>query len=890
MLAVIGVHDARGSVIQTVRTKRDARTLGVDGSTGPIYLLTAQPQPAPAAGRLAPIAGVSRILVVATRGRNRLVAGSMSPQLLRTTSCVDGRRGMTWRRSGRLGQASWLALAMSFSAAPNVAAEPARIFRLPVDEVNRSIVRFGIQANVSVGGIPAPGCLGLSRPVIGVLTPSAALRRLLPPTCSFQRLDSRAYLIIAAARRPERASAPALSVPPVDLAELVVTAEKRREPLRGSPFAVSALSGSEIERLGARSFSEVALQFPGVAETNLGPGRDKIFVRGISDGAFTGRTQSTVGLYLDEVPITYNAPDPDLRLTDVDRVEVLRGPQGTLYGSGSIGGIVRIVAQRPDSRAPAASVLIEGMTNQHGDQSGGAEVVLNVPLWKQRAAVRAVAYVDELAGYLDNPGLGAKDVNRGHRSGQRVSGLVDIGDGWQARASVVRQSIKTDDSQYTQGLGKLSRSARIREPHDNDFSLFSSSFSHDAASTTVRVSAAYIDHDLSTRYDATGAFDLSSRRAAAFDEDQEVQLWVAEAVANSATPGRLRWLGGAFGSISRESSGGVLDATISGGGRRSIYQRRDQLSEAAIFGELTYEFSSRLTATLGGRLFAARVGTVAGGFGLAPGLTTFRGHLTDEGFTPKVRLSYAYSPDLVIYAQVQDGYRAGGFNVPAAADGAGGGPTVGSFRPDRLRNYEVGGEISLFSNSLTLRSAIFRADWRNVQTDQFRPSGLPLTLNIGDGSNAGIEFEGLWKPSRHWRVRLNGLVGEPQLTRTSDVFPARVDIGLPGVAKRTLATDVSYIFDLPADLRAEISAQVAYVGRSFLTFDGATASAMGDYAQGRLALRVTGSRWEAQAYINNVSDEAGNTFAYGNPFSRARSRQVTPLPPRTFGLALRRSF
>jgi iron complex outermembrane receptor protein len=797
---------------------------------------------------------------------------------------------MTSEVGERLRKASWLVIALSLSAASTAAAEAARVFRLPVDEVNRSIVRFGIQAGVSVGGFPAPGCAGLSHPVAGILTPSAALRRLLPANCSFERLDPRAYLIVAAAPRRVEAPTPVFSARPADVAELVVTAEKRQEPLRGSPFAVSAFNGPEIERLGARSFNEVALQFPGVSETNLGPGRNKIFVRGISDGAFTGRTQSTVGLYLDEVPITYNAPDPDLRLVDIDRVEVLRGPQGTLYGSGSIGGIVRIVAMRPDPRRMAGNLLVEGMTNQHGDQSGGAEAVINVPLWKQRAAVRAVAYIDELSGYLDNPGLGQKDVNRGHRSGQRLAGLVDNGEGWRAQASIVRQSIKTDDSQYTQGRERLSRSASIREPHDNDFILFGGSVSHEAASTAVRLSAAYIDHDLSTRYDATGAFDLPSGGVAAFDEHQQVELWVAEAVANSVSPGRFRWLAGAFGSISRETSGGVLDATISSGGVRSVFRRRDELSEAAVFGELTYELSSRLTATLGGRLFATRVGTVADRFGLAPGMSGLRDHLTDEGFTPKARLSYAYSPDLVVYAQVQDGYRAGGFNVPAAADGMPGGPTVGSFRPDRLRSYEIGGEMVLFSSALTVRGAVFRADWRNVQTDQFRPSGLPLTLNIGDGSNTAVEFEGLWQPDRHWRLRLNGLVGEPQLTRTSDLFPARVDIGLPGVAKQTFTADLAYALDLPLDLRAEVSAQVAYVGRSFLTFDGATASAMGNYAQGRLAFRVMGRRWEAQAYVNNVGDESGNTFAYGNPFSRARSRQVTPLPPRTFGLALRRSL
>src|SRR5213076_1924602 len=188
--------------------------------------------------------------------------------------------------------------------------------------------------------------------------------------------------------------------------------------------------------------------------------------------AFTGRTQSTVGLYLDDVPITYNAPDPDLRLADIERVEVLRGPQGTLYGSGSIGGIVRIATAKPDPSGFAAAAGAEAMINEHNDRSFGGEAMLNLPLAHGRAAVRAVAYLDELAGYLDNPVLRGEDTNRGRRSGVRLAAVTALPGGWQAQAGLTRQAIETDDSQYVTG-DRLSRDTRIREPHDNDFSVVS---------------------------------------------------------------------------------------------------------------------------------------------------------------------------------------------------------------------------------------------------------------------------------------------------------------------------------------------------------------------------------------------------------------------------------
>lgn len=796
---------------------------------------------------------------------------------------------MTIAAPGRLAVRAGLAAGL-WLVGTAAGADPARIFRLPSEDVNRALVRFGVQGGVSVGGFPAPGCAGVSRPVIGVLSPAAALRKLLPAGCAFERIDARAFRILPAVVSATPRPAPP-AAPIADIDEVVVTAEKRSEPLRGSPFAVSALTHDDLERLGARDFAEVVLQAPGVATTNLGPGRNKIFIRGISDGAFTGRTQSTVGLYLDDVPITYNAPDPDLRLADIERVEVLRGPQGTLYGSGSIGGIVRLVTARPDPAGYGAEAAVEAMVNQHKDRSFGAEAMVNLPLLGGRAAVRGVAYVDELTGYLDNPRLGLEDVNHGRRSGFRLAGRLDVTDSWQVQATFARQSITTADSQYTQGGGRLSRDAAILEPHDNDFTLIGATLAHAGASTDIRISSAYIDHDLSTRYDATGAFRLPAARVAAFDESQEVALWVAEAVAASAGEGRLRWLAGVFGSVTHDVSAGSLDESPSGGGVRSVFRRRDRFTEAAVFGELTYDLTPRLTATLGGRLFATRVDTESGDFALArPPLAPLKAHLTDEGFAPKARLAYAIAPDLVAYGQVQDGYRAGGFDIPATADGMASGPDVANFRPDRLRSYELGGEATILSGSLTVRGALFRADWRNVQTDQFRASGLPVTLNIGDGDNTGVELEVVWRPGRRWRVRLSGLLDEPQLTHTSDLFPAKIDIGLPGVAKRTGSVEVTYAWSLPRGLEAEVSASGAYVGRSFLTFDGATTSAMGDYGQGRIAASLSGGGWRAEAYVANVTDERGDTFAYGNPFSRTRARQATPLPPRTFGLALRRRF
>ncbi|HEX2817257.1 MAG TPA: TonB-dependent receptor, partial [Phenylobacterium sp.] len=721
------------------------------------------------------------------------------------------------------------------------------------------------------------------------MSPAKALAALLPPGCGFELVDARSFRVVGRplpaasdlrAGRAEPDAAPARR-----LDELVVTAEKRPELLTRSASAVSVLSARDVDALGGKTFEDVASQVVGVAVTNLGSGRNKIFVRGLSDGSFTGKTQSTVGLYLDDVPITYNAPDPDLRLADIDRVEVLRGPQGTLYGSGSIGGIVRIVTARPDVSSVTGEVSVEGMLTQHGAPSSGLEATTNLPLADGRAAIRAVVYSDERGGYIDNPVLGLKDVNYSRRVGGRISGLADLPDGWTLEAGFAHQSIATADSQYTQGTdGPLTRDASVREPHDNDFSEVGATASHAGGAADLKVSTAFIDHALDTRYDATGAFLAAggSRTAGAFDEDKHIKLWATEGLLSSNAPGPLRWLAGAFISYTDEMDAAFLvRVKPTGEAARSIYRRRDELTEAAVYGEVAYDLTARITATVGARWFATGVDTRLSDFDIAPApLAPQHRRLTDTGVAPKLRLSYAATPDVVIYAQVQEGYRAGGFNIPAEAGGATVERLSAQFKPDHLWNYEIGAGLPLFDHTLTLRGAVFHADWYGLQTDQRLASGLPMTVNIGDGSNTGVEAEATWRPDDHLQVRANVLLEDPSITRAGDVFPARRDIGLPGVPRAMGGADVRYRWRLgPFD--AETSAQLAYVGRSYLTFDGGTGNAMGGYGSGRVAAALSRAAWRATAYVDNVTDERGNTFAFGNPFSRARATQATPLRPRT---------
>ena len=192
---------------------------------------------------------------------------------------------------------------------------------------------------------------------------------------------------------------------------------------------MTAVTGDRIGRSGVTGMQGLDSLVSGMTVTNLGPGRNKILLRGISDGVFTGLTQSTVGLYLDLTPITYSAPDPDLKLIDIDRVEVLRGPQGTLYGTGPIGGVVRIVTRRPEFGREDLAVALTRSHTHGGGTNTDYNIVANLPLAGDRAAIRAAVYGETFSGYINGRRTEPAPRQRRHAAGRPAVGRPGPGAG-----------------------------------------------------------------------------------------------------------------------------------------------------------------------------------------------------------------------------------------------------------------------------------------------------------------------------------------------------------------------------------------------------------------------------------------------------------------------------
>ncbi|WP_334164677.1 TonB-dependent receptor [Phenylobacterium sp.] len=772
------------------------------------------------------------------------------------------------------------------------AAEARYRFSIPPKSYADALIDLGMQANVSVVGTSACGAGGPAS-LSGSYALDDALRRLLAGApCSYRIVDPRTVRIAPPAPVPEEP----IRVPTL-VAELMVTATKRPAGLGRIAAGVSAIPGPQLELTGAADIGRTTGQLAGVLTTNLGPGRDKLMIRGLSDGAFTGRARSTVSTYLDDAPINYNAPDPDLRLTDVERVEVVRGPQGALYGSGALTGIYRIVTRKPDLETVGGGVSSQLASTKGGSASRVLEGHVNLPLVRGQAGLRAVAYHDVQGGYLDNTSLRVSNVDRTTRDGGRLALRVQMSDAWQADFAATGQRLRSNDTQYTTpdiGRGRVNQ---LRETHKNDFAEGAVTLRGELGWASVSSSVAYVQHTYASQYDASEALEDFFANDVAdlglFYESARVSMLVEDLVLRSSGPGPFAWLVGAYAASTLEKTPSSLGVRNEAAGRlETIYRenRRDRVRELALYGEASYRFGDGWTAVAGGRLFETRVRTLADVTAAPPGYSRmFEGERTFQDILPTFSVQREFASGDLVYALYSEGFRPGGFNTGGFLGPIR--PSRTTFVPDRLRNYELGAKLRLAERRLAVRSALFYDRWTNIQSDQYRPSGLAYTANVTDAWIVGLEAEVAYEFDFGLSLQANTLLSASEITRPNMDFAAELVGELPGVPE--VSGGVLAIYERPLGaLTLRLTGEASYVGRSAVSFDAARASRMGDYLRARLAAEVASDRWAAGVFVSNPTNDAGDTFAYGNPFSFRRDglRQVTPQRPRTIGVRLAGAF
>lgn len=756
-----------------------------------------------------------------------------------------------------------LSLALA-SGSPAWGASRARL-AVPAGDLADTLAQIARATGVSVG---FSGVLPSvrTRPLRGAFTAEEALRRLLLGTdLVLVRVEDDVFRIEV--RRHERSAVAGASA----VQELVVVGTKRRETLATVPFAMTVVP-LENSPFGARpaSTAQVVELAGDVQLTNLGPGRNRLFIRGIADSPFAGPTQSTVAIYLGDARISFDTPDPDLRLVDVDRVEVLKGPQGSLYGTGALGGIYRIVPNKPELDRWSARLATGATAQAHGAPGATMEGTFNAPVGGF-AALRGVVYGETVGGWIDDPVRRLDDVNQVKVSGGRLAALAEVGGGWRAEAAIAAQTTETRDAQYAVGgVGQLSRSTNVAEPSDNDFGMASLTLGGRLGKLDVTSTTAAVRHDIDSTFDATPVGQPQvGGQVLTYRENETVRLFSHETRLSDASLYRP-WIAGVALLIADTRFRGRLLATQDQASE--LYRIRSDLKEAAVFGEGTSRLTDDLHATVGLRLSVTAAKNEAAG--------SSDDRSTKLALVPMAALNWRPIPELQVYGRYASASRPGGLN-PAGAPR--------TFESDELRSFELGARYRSPDDRISVTLDLFRIRWTDIQSDVLQPNGIVATSNVGAGHNLGVEAAASARIGSAWRLEAGAVRQEAEIKTTMGGLPQHRESGLPSVP------DVSARLAIVRDLELGpfggwVSLSTRYVGRSRLSFDPALDRRMGGYATLDLNAALERGDWSLGAGVSNVFDSAADTFSFGNPFSVRSTRQHVPLTPRTLHVRLERRF
>lgn len=641
-----------------------------------------------------------------------------------------------------------------------------------------------------------------------------------------------------------------------DVGEVIVTSTRRAERLQDVPLSVTAYSQETLTAKGIVGYEGLAQETPGVVLNRPSANFNNFTARGIATNGYGANLQSTVAVYIDELPISTigNTTVLDPNLYDVERVEFLRGPQGTLFGSGSLSGALRILTRKPDPTAFDASVLVDmGMVGSDSLRQR-YNAMVNVPLVDGKLAVRAVGFYRNEEGYIDNVGLTArKNSNDLDAWGGRVSLLWNAGDRTTVKLLVSREISKPrDSSTISPALGHDKRVSDRPDLFQGWLTSYNATIEHQFDGAQLTSSSTYSEFNQKFYVDLGGTFGnaLGSATGIAFglDADAYMDTFVEEVRLASDPGGKWDWVVGGFYLDRRidvdynyRSRADYLAFRGFTGLADEYYQRfgnHTNSQELAGFGEVTYRFSDRFWATGGLRYGGFEAQTITeGGFNsnyltaaLTPG---FRGPLTIVQIAPargvkaketgpswKISLSYKPTSALTTYATVSTGFRTPVVNgfagrvsvvnpsdivIPAGADS------------DDLTNYEIGLKGRWLNGRLTTNLAAYWIDWENIQVQANRVSdSVQFATNIGKAVSRGLEFEIVALPANGLTVGVSGAFNEAEVTKLS---PTEAAISGAGEGVRLASPRFqgsaffNYGFDLTPEARANVSAVAQRVGK-----------------------------------------------------------------------------
>ena len=733
---------------------------------------------------------------------------------------------------------------------------------------------------------------------------------------------------------------------------ITVTAQKRAESLQDVPLSIQAITEAEIRNLGITQFEDIVAFAPSVSFVSERPGTQNLFIRGIADGSNPNRTNAaTATLYLDEQPLTVGGTIIDLHGYDIERYEVLNGPQGTYYGAGSVSGTVRIITNKPDPSGYEAGYDLTAASIDHGGSIATVEGFVNIPIVEDRVAIRLVGWYDDQGGFVDNIPLtrtytnGATvsnapfaedNYNTSIVTGGRAAIRADLTPNWTGTISGFYQDAETNGAwdHDPRRRGDLQVARFGPDSGQREFSQISGTLEGTTDFANIVMSTSYFSQDYSSSADYSDYVEYASFApwiqqfacddyyyygnvgcndpSMFFASDSYNERWSTELRATSNGDGPLQWIVGAYFEQNSNESDGIWEMPginfngapaayyISYYGGTPLpdewysYHGSGGSEQAAIFGEISYDFTDQLTVTLGARVFEDRFDSDAGGwsdyfYGPKGGGTASNGNSNGDAF--KLNVQYRFNPNLLTYFNFAQGFRPGGSNGSTGQNN----PLVpANYRPDYLDSYEFGWRSQLAGGRVTFNGAIYRMIWQDFQTSIYDINISPVIFyaNAGNAEVNGAEFDLQTLLTDEWTLNLSLNYTDSVLSEdfASLVDPTQVwapeGRQLPYVPQWKLVASTRYETALTQTVNGYLQASYSYTDESWNLLIG-TANGVEPELQdgyGLLDLRA-GAEWgdyRLEIFGTNITDERAQVFINSGYYDE----RITTNRPRTIGLRL----
>ncbi|MDN3922543.1 TonB-dependent receptor [Roseateles violae] len=702
------------------------------------------------------------------------------------------------------------------------------------------------------------------------------------------------------------------------LETVVVTAQKRTQSLKEVPMSVEAIDTERLSAQGMVKLSDFYSQVPGLSYSPSSMS-SLIVMRGIATNSGIN-VRPTSGVVIDDVPYgsaTNTGVVPDLDPSDIRQIEVLRGPQGTLYGASSMGGLLKYNMADPDTVRATRRIEIGGSTVTDGGNGYQGRFSINQPI-SDSMAVRVSGFKRHDPSYVEN--LHSDENNAADVYGGRFAAILKLTPTFTVRASTLLQDTSTNASSSVDVgydlVPKFGEGVHDRMPGADNYhsrsSVSSLKFSADLGFASFDAITGYNESRQKALQDASytaiGAAAIGINAAlglglsapgVAIDNRFDSTTTSQELRLTSKDGLDLQWLVGGFYSLEKVNS--VQNFYL--GERKShniittmpllIATNESEYKSTALFGDATYKFTERFDVAVGARVARGknRGTSVAGGI-LTPPTTTPSGNDDDDTtyqFSPRYRID----KNLMTYFRAASGFRAGGSNIVVP-----GSSIPPSFKSDKLNSYELGAKGTFLDRELSLDAALYRINWNDLQVNQVDTTfGGAYTTNAGKARSQGLELSGVYLPTPDWRVQATYTYSDATLTEDIPGFvEGQTAYGksgdvLPYSARSTIFAAVTRYFGMSNGLDLFVGANANYVGARDMEFvQSATVPRvhLPSYTLLGLNAGVQGTGWTVTAYIRNLTDETGYITAGRRAASMASGTNATvaatPVQPRTFGV------